>query len=72
MGKSFDLSKKSDMRRLEKELNKTIIEQTKQSLLTDTYDIMCPKCKRNFPAKNGKNLCPFCGNSIDVTLEFNF
>lgn len=65
MGKTFDLSKKSDMKRLEKE----IINQAKKQISSKGIEIDCPKCKHPFKALPGENICPKCGASIDLDFK---
>lgn len=70
--KSFDLSKKSDLKKFEKELNNAVINEIQSSISKNTFDVTCPHCSSLFQAYEGKNICPFCNNEVDLTLKFNF
>lgn len=68
----FDLTKKSDVKKLEKHLRNQAYDIARNELSTRTYEIACTKCNLRFHAKKGLNICPYCGNEINVELDFNF
>lgn len=65
MSKTFDLGKKSDLKRLKNE----IIKEAKKTISSNGIDIDCPKCKYHFVAKPGKNICPSCSSIINLDFE---
>ena len=72
MGKSYDLGKKSDMRRFQRDLEKVVKETALQGIQTMTFDYTCPSCGREIQVKVGKNVCPYCLQSLVVENKINF
>lgn len=70
MAKKYNLGKKSDMRKFQKDLENTIKQKTEQSLMSRKYEVNCPKCKTKIMASPGKQLCPSCSSEIDLNLNF--
>lgn len=72
MGKKYNLSSKSDMRRFERDLNKSVQNMAVNALHSQAITIECPKYKRSFSAHSGTNTCPYCRRSVDLKLNINF
>lgn len=72
MAKKFNLSSKSDMRKLEKSLMNDAKSMARKKAESMTFDVNCPHCSKPFKAHKGSNICPFCKNEVDMNLEFNF
>ena len=72
MSKPYDLSKSSDMRRFQADMEKSIKGETNRVLMGRTYDVTCPHCGRPIKAKPGKGTCPFCKGEIDLNLDIHF
>lgn len=72
MSKSYDLSKKSDMRKFQSDLESQVIDAAKQTAMGEKYDVECPHCGQPVTVPVGKSRCPKCKNIIDLTLDFNF
>lgn len=69
MARKYNLGSKSDMRRFERDLKKSVIEQAKDSITNSTHEIKCPNCGNTLNARIGSNTCPHCHKSIDLTLD---
>jgi len=72
MSKNYDLSKKSDMRNFQKDLEQTVLNRAKSSLSSKKINIKCPKCHNAITASAGSNICPFCKNEINLKLDIHF
>lgn len=70
MSRKYNLGKKSDMRRFERDLKNQILSAAKQEMRKGSYDIACPHCNTKISANVGRNTCPHCGNTVDLTLNF--
>lgn len=71
MSKNYNLGSKSDMRRFQRDLEKSIKSETISSLHKQKYDVTCPHCGHSVKIPTGKSLCPFCHKEIDLTLDIN-
>ncbi len=65
MGKNFDLSKSSDIRKLSKEIEKQAIK----SVVESGIEIDCPHCNKSFKASSGENICPHCKNKVILNFD---
>lgn len=72
MSKNYNLGNKSDMSRLERDLNKSVQNMAVNALQSKTISVACPRCKRNFSAHSGTNTCPFCRRPVNLKLDINF
>lgn len=72
MSKNYNLNSKSDMRRFERDLNKSVQNMAVNALHSQAITVKCPHCKRSFSARSGANTCPFCRKSVDLKLNINF
>ena len=69
MSKTYDLSKKSDLNRFEKDLEKAIIDKANETILNGhEFDFECPNCHNQIKIHVGNNVCPFCKFEIKATL----
>lgn len=71
LSKKYDLFSKSDMRKFQKDLEKTVMNEAKSAALKGKYDITCPHCEKDIVVRVGKNLCPHCQNEIDFKLDIH-
>lgn len=69
MSKKCDLSSKSDMRKFFKDIESEVMDEAKRSVLEDGIDYDCPKCSREFTAKHGSNICPYCGYAFQLNIK---
>lgn len=72
MSKEYNLGSKSDMRRFERDLNKSVQNVAVNALQSRAITVTCPRCKRKFSAHSGTNTCPFCRQTVDLQLDINF
>lgn len=68
MAKKYDLTKKSDMRRLSRDLEKSVRDFAKEAVTT--FDIKCEGCGAPMTVKEGVNTCPSCGKTTEVKVEW--
>ena len=71
MPKNYNLSNKSDMKRFTKDLEKRVMEKAKTVASNSSFNATCPHCSARIEVKPGKGFCSFCGQEIDVQLNFN-
>ena len=70
MTKKYDLGKKSDMRKFQRDLEKTARDQAKQAFSTMQHQIECPGCKTKLKVSSGVKICPSCGSEVNFTIDF--
>lgn len=70
MSKNYDISKKSDMRRFEKDLKKKAVDLARDSAKKQSFDTHCPNCEESISVTVGKNICSHCKETIDLKLNF--
>lgn len=56
MAKKYNICSKSDMRRLQRDINRDL----KRAVNTATYQYTCHACGRTYKATVGHNYCPYC------------
>lgn len=71
MAKKYNIGSKSDMRRFKRDLTKDIQSMANKAIYNSKYSISCPNCHSQFQAKAGKNICPFCRESIDLQINID-
>lgn len=69
MAKKYNLGSKSDMRRFERDLKKSVMDQAESAIRRSSHEVVCPNCKRSFSAHIGSNTCPFCKQLIYLQLD---
>lgn len=72
IAKSFNLDNSSDLRKLSKEIERSVVNEAKTQATMNFYDVECPSCKHTVKVKSGRNVCPICFNEINVDLQFDF
>ena len=72
MGKNYNLGNKSDMRRFERDLSKSVQNMAVNAVHSRAITVACPHCKRKFSAHSGTNTCPFCRQPVNLQLDINF
>ena len=63
MARKYNLGSKSDMRRFERELKKSVMDQAKTSIMRGTHKVTCPHC--------GHNLNAHIGSSFSIALSIS-
>ena len=71
MPKNYDISKKSDMRRFQRDLDRVIREAAEKKLREIPFDAKCPHCGKAIQVSEGLVICPFCHSPINVTLDID-
>jgi len=71
MAKKYDLSKKSGLRRFERDSIKTLQDNIAAQVFDRTYDVECPHCKAKISVRPGHSLCIGCGGEINLELNIN-
>lgn len=71
MQRKYNISKKSDMRRLEKDLKQSIMQQAENTVMKRPYTFSCPHCNRKVSAPPGMSICPFCRKEINLKLDIH-
>ncbi|MEG1437403.1 MAG: hypothetical protein RR343_02790 [Oscillospiraceae bacterium] len=69
MDKKYNISSSSDMRRLKKDLEKSIMDQATSAILKQQYNVECPHCHSQVKVSAGISTCPMCGDQIDLQVN---
>ena len=69
MSKKYNLGSKSDMKRFERDLEKSLMNQARSSIMQGTHEVTCPCCGNRFGARIRSNVCPHCRKTIDLQLD---
>lgn len=69
MSKSYDLGNKSDMRRFERDLKKSVMNMAREKVAREGIEVDCPHCHAKINVQSGPNVCPVCGGQINVELD---
>jgi hypothetical protein len=71
MTKNYDISSKSDMRRLTRDIESQVKRTARDSLLANGTDTSCPHCGGTFHAQQGTCFCPHCRKTIEVNFDLS-
>ena len=71
LARKYNINSSSDMRRFKNDLEKDIMKKANAQISASTYEIICDKCKNKIHAKAGHNICPHCGEEIDLKINWN-
>lgn len=69
MARKYDIFKKSDMRKFQKDLEKTMKSMAKESLKTTKFKFNCPNCNSVIKVSAGKQICPNCSKEIYIKFD---
>lgn len=69
MPKKYNIGKKSDMRKFERDIKKKAYDIVDDSVKKMEIDIKCPHCGRNIKAKSGNNVCPHCKSNVELNIN---
>ena len=72
MTKKYDISNKSDMRNLVRDIKSTAMNEIKEQVLNMSYPVTCPNCKAAVSIPPGLNYCPICRAEINLNLSTDF
>lgn len=70
MAKKYNLGSKSDMRKFERDLEKSMIDIAKDYAKKGNFDIECPDCGEKISVPVGESQCPKCGKIINLCFEY--
>ena len=65
MGRSYDISNKSDMRR---DLDAAVMSLAEVSV-SDQMGNVCPNCGEPLRIRFGTNVCTHCGATVEFTVK---
>lgn len=68
MARSYDISKKSDLRRFFKDLDAAVMGSVEESVSNQLGNV-CPNCGEPLRIHVGTTVCVHCGTSIEFTVE---
>lgn len=71
MGKSYNLSSSSDMRRFRSDLDKQIMSAVTDGLGQLEVEIDCPSCGKKITVTSGVNTCNYCGQQFNFDFELS-
>ncbi len=54
------------------ELKSELFDQVKEDLTSDSFEVECPHCGKQFETISGSNTCPHCGNEVLLDFKFDF
>lgn len=69
MAKKYKIGSKSDMRRFERDLQKSLERSVASQVNNLSIDVKCPKCGHTFKASSGSNVCPHCKSEITLNVS---
>lgn len=72
MAKKYNLGSSSDMRRLNRDLKKSVQDMARDAVVSMEFDVECPHCNSTVSMHSGLNICPICQKEVDVNLDINF
>ena len=71
MKRKYNLSSKSDMRRLTRDIDREVRKQVRKQAACAAYEIACPHCGATISVVAGANVCPSCGNVVEVNFDLS-
>ena len=71
MGKTYNISNSSDMRRFSRDLESSIKRIAEDALKNESFEFTCPFCKRIIEVHSGKNTCRYCRKTVNVELNIH-
>lgn len=71
MAHNYNISKESDLRRLERDLERSIKRQAKSAIEHDGVDVPCPQCGDMMRVASGKKKCPSCGCVTNFSFDWS-
>lgn len=56
----------------EKAFEKAMLDIARDEVSNMDIEIECPTCGKSFSAREGINICPHCGESVDLNVKVDF
>lgn len=72
MTKKYNLGKKSDMKRFERDILKKVTSIAEQNVLSRDYEVECPHCHNKVSVPNGFSYCPKCHGAINTNVNITW
>ena len=69
MPRKYNISSKSDMRRLIRDMQKDVKKAVAKEARSTSYTVNCPHCLKKIKLKPGQNHCPYCQNFIRLNIQ---
>lgn len=69
MSKKYDLSKKSDLRKFERDLKKTTMDIAMDYAKSGKFEVECPHCGKTISVPVGVSKCPKCDGEINLSFQ---
>lgn len=67
--KRYNISKKSDLKRFERDINAKVKDIAKQKALSMPYTVKCENCGNDISVHAGSNVCPFCRKAVNLKVN---
>lgn len=71
MTKRYNLAKKSDVRRLSRDIERSMRRELRREIPKTGIYRPCPKCGATMRMVAGTNTCPHCGKTVEVTFDLS-
>lgn len=71
MTKRYNLAKKSDVRRLSRDIERSMRRELRREIPKTGIDRPCPECGATMRMVAGTNTCPHCGKTVEVTFDLS-
>ena len=68
MGRSYDISKRSELHRFFRDLDAAVMNLAEESV-SDQMGNVCPYCGEPLRIRIGTNLCTHCGATVEFTMK---
>lgn len=72
MLKKYNIAKKSDMKRLERDIMKKANSIVTQNIMSRNYEVECKHCRNTVSVPAGFSYCPKCHNVINLILNITW
>lgn len=72
MSKHYNISKKSDMRRFTRDIERDIYKAAENAIRAKGVELECPDCHQQVTFRQGENICPLCGHEVDINFNFHW
>ena len=71
MSRKYNISKRSDVRRLARDLERSVRKELRREIPRSGIEQPCPECGSTMRMIEGVNTCPRCGKTIEVSFDLS-